>query len=71
MVSNQFNYRRADALVLYVRRVARARNATAAQLFGEVGARAVSGNEVLDPSVVLVVFCLRAVGQDDRTADEP
>ena len=54
MVSNPFNNWRADGLILYGRRVARAHNATAAQLFGESTGRAASGNEVLDPSVVLV-----------------
>lgn len=34
--------------------IACAHNATAAQLFGESTGRAASGNEVLDPSVVLV-----------------
>lgn len=63
MVSNQFNNRRADALILYVRRVAYARNATAAQLLGEPAGRTVSGYEVLDPGVVLVVFGLGAVRQ--------
>lgn len=52
MASNQDNGRRADALILYMRLVARARNATAAQLFGESAGRAVSGYEVLDPGVV-------------------
>lgn len=70
VVSNQFNNRRADALILYVRRVAHARNATAAQLLGEPAGRTVSGYEVLDPGVVLVVFGLGAVGKHDRSACE-
>lgn len=71
VVSDQFNNRRADALILYVRRVAYARNATAAQLLGEPAGRTVSGYEVLDPGMVLVVFGLGAVGQHDRSAGEP
>lgn len=71
MVSNQFNNRRADALILYVRRVAYARNATAAQLLGEPAGRTVSRFEVLDPGLVLVVFGLGAVRQHDRSACEP
>lgn len=63
MVSNQDNGRRADALILYVRRIARAHNATAAQLVGEFFSRAVSGNKVLDPCKVLVVLWLGAVRQ--------
>lgn len=62
MVSNPFNNRRADALILYGRRVVHARNATEAQLFGEPTGRTVSGYEVLDPGVVLVVFGVGAVG---------
>lgn len=61
MASNQDNGRRADALILYVRRIAHAHNATAAQLVGEFFSRAVSGNKVLDPCKVLVVFGLGAV----------
>lgn len=61
MASNQDNGRRVDALILYVRRVARVHNATAAQLVGEFCSRAVSGNKVLDPDVVLVVFGFRAI----------
>lgn len=71
MASNQDNGRRAYALILYMRLVARARNATAAQLFDDTAGRAVSGYEVLDPGVVLVVFGLGAVGQRDRSAGEP
>lgn len=63
VASNQDNGRRADALILYVRRIARAHNATAAQLVGEFFSRAVSGNKVLDPCKVLVVFGLGAVRQ--------
>lgn len=65
MASNQDNDRRVDALILYVRRVARVHNATAAQLVGEFCSRAVSGNKVLDPGVVLVVFGFRAIGKCD------
>ena len=65
MASNQDNDRRVDALILYVRRVARVHNATAAQLVGEFCSRAVSGNKVLDPGVVLVVFGFRAIGKYD------
>ena len=65
MASNQDNDRRVDALILYVRRVARVHNATAAQLVGEFCSRAVSGNKVLDPGVVLGVFGFRAIGKYD------
>lgn len=71
VVSNPFDNRYADGLILYVRRVVRARNATAAQLFGELAGRAATRNEVLDPGVVLVVFGLGAIGQHDRGAGEP
>ncbi len=68
MVSNPFNNRRADALILYGRRVVHARNATEAQLFGEPTGRTVSGYEVLDPGVVLVVF---GSGLSDSTTGVP
>lgn len=70
-VSNPFNYQRADALILYGRSAVVTHNAVAPKLFREIGARAVSGYEVLDPGVVLVVFGLGTVGQHDRSACEP
>lgn len=70
-VSNPFNYQRADGLILYGRSAVVTHNVIAPKLFREIGARAVSRNEVLDPGVVLVVFGLGAVGQLDRSAGEP
>ena len=69
-VSNPFNYQRADGLILYGRSAVVTHNVIAPKLFREIGARAVSRNEVLDPGVVLVVFGLGAVGQLDRSADK-
>lgn len=71
VVSNPIDNLRADALILYERQIVRARNESAAQLFGEFAGRVASGNEVLDPGVVLVVFGLGGVGQHDRSAGEP
>lgn len=71
VASNPIDSLRVDALILYVRRVARARNATAAKLYGEFADRATTGNEILYPGVVLVVFGLGAVGQHDRSAGKP
>lgn len=45
--------------------------AIAPKLIGKLFARAVSGNLVLDPSVVLVVFGLRAIGKRDRGMGKP
>ena len=53
-VSNPFNYQRADALILYGRSAVVPHNVIAPKLFREIGARAVSGYEVLDPGVVLL-----------------
>ena len=53
-MSNPFNYQRTDALILYGRSVVETHNAIAPKLFHEIGARAVSGYEVLDPDVVLL-----------------
>ena len=44
--------------------------AIAPKLIGKLFARAVSGNLVLDPSVVLVVFGLGAIGKHDRDIGE-
>lgn len=60
-VSNPFNYQRADGLILYRRSAVVTHNVIAPKLFREIDARAVSGYEVLDPDVVLVVFGLGAV----------
>lgn len=70
-VSNPFSNPRVDALILYGRSAVETHNAIAPKLFREIGARAVSGYEVLDPGVVLVVFGLGTVGQHDRSACEP
>jgi len=43
----------------------------APKLVGELFARAVSGNQVLDPCVVLVVFGLRTIGKRNRGIGEP
>ena len=48
-----------------MRRTVETHNAIAAQLVGEFCSRAVSGNKVLDPGVVLVVFGFRAIGKYD------
>ena len=69
--SNPFSNQRAEGLILYRRSAAETHNAIAPKLFREIGARAVSGYEVLDPDVVLVVFGLGTVGQHDRSAGEP
>ena len=70
VVSNPFNNRRADGLILNGRSAVVIHNVIAPKLFREIGARAVSGYEVLDPDVVLVVFGLGTVGQHDRSACE-
>lgn len=62
MVSNPFNYQRADGLILYRRSAVVTHNVIASKLFRKIGARAVSGYEVLDSGVALVVFGVGAVG---------
>lgn len=69
--SNPLKSRRANALILYVRRTIGAHNAIVPELVGEFVVRASAGNEVLDPGVVLVVFGLGGIGQHDRGVDEP
>lgn len=69
-VSNPFNYQRADGLILHRRSAVVTHNVIAPKLFREIGARAVSRYEVLDPDVVLVVFGLGTVGQHDRSVCE-
>lgn len=66
MASNPFNNWRADGLILYGRSAVVTHNIIAPKLFREIGAKADSGNEVLDPGVVLVIFGLGAVGQPAR-----
>ena len=51
MVSNPFSNQRAEGLILYGRSAVETHNAIAPKLFREIGARAVSGYEVLDPDV--------------------
>ena len=50
-VSNPFSNERAEGLILYGRSAVETHNAIAPKLFREIGARAVSGYEVLDPDV--------------------
>ena len=68
--SNPLKSRRANALILYVRRTIGAHDVIVPKLVGEIGSRTTAGNEVLDPGVVLVVFGLGGIGQRDRSADE-
>lgn len=68
--SNPLKSRRANALILYVRRTIGAHDVIVPKLVGEIGSRTTAGNEVLDPGVVLVVFGLGGIGQHDRSADE-
>ena len=53
-MSNPFSNQRAEGLILYGRSAVETHNAIAPKLFREVGARAVSAYEVLDPGVVLL-----------------
>lgn len=71
VASNPLKSRRANALILYVRRAIGTHNAIVPKLIGEFGSRATTGNEVLDSGVVLVVLGLGGVGQHDRGAGEP
>ena len=69
--SNPLKSRRANALILYVRRTIGAHDVIVPKLVGEIGSRTTAGNEVLDPGVVLVVFGLGGIGQHDWGVGEP
>lgn len=71
VASNPLKSRRANALILYVRRAIGTHNAIVPEFVGEYGARASARNEVLDPGVVLVVLELGGIEKHDRNAGEP